>query len=912
MVSGHTNATDRPTQAEETNMPTPESPVSSVKRKIGEALSPESIESKVSGKNTTNTPMHKKRYLMCRKGKGARPKNVSRVYKAKLLRTGTAMTLRDQGKPSSVLVPDKRGGDDDDDDYDTADELPLSGLAKLRTEFKPDDLDSTWDTEPDRDADPKPPATTRSKTKKARRRSQGQLNQDNAAIMNIQSDLAEMKLDGNKRDQTLSEVNANVGKLATENVTKVQLDEVLTNLVTRISTVMDDHKINITRQDNCLKVHQKQLDNTAATLETHDARLTSLEKDIIDDLAHFKKRVDGLEYRMDKVTPPPPLLPSKGNQGRESGVQLVGTYAAALEHGVPRGAPLAESRQMVGVGIQVPPSENKSVIIEGLTEYPMENLESIVFELLREIGIPMMDCDYDKIERLGRWNPNRNWPRPIKLELVTTHKKNKILACRDYLKDTNDYYNVRLQPDEPKSIRVGRAMLRQAANKARQEGKVVCQNTNYIEINGIRYDINTINKLGNSHKSPHTTQADKKIHKPAPGNPERVPKEDEEHLKYAENLCTLDTPFGLAFYTIRSKLSNFYPCSISINGRQYKSVEHGYQAEKAIFANDLARLTAILEAKTPADAKRIGGDVVVGIKWMHVKRAVMKKLLYAKFTQHVYLGDYLCSTTGKTLIEGSRDGYWGSGVPLHSKEMMEGSWQGRNELGRLLMSIRDVIIQEREVARIQGAEREHVSPGVRNDLIMLDFTSCDGLPQPKPNQPAIEECMDTSTTYTGKEASLMDLSAGSNKSTVKVSPPTEVEKIGTEIQPSVVEYNTPGTPAPVRPTQPAEATTPSPQLLSPADKLAQTNRGVDQSVQSTSSASEKTPGLITQGEGQTCPNPTKSTTLTSLLESMNHHNHDQEYRAGTAIQWSMCDPKQVGTAHVRENHPTPVVLAISQ
>ena len=64
---------------------TPEQPVSSIKRKLKDALSPESLrmEDEVSEKTTTNSPMHKKRYLVYRKGKGVRPRNISRIYKTK-------------------------------------------------------------------------------------------------------------------------------------------------------------------------------------------------------------------------------------------------------------------------------------------------------------------------------------------------------------------------------------------------------------------------------------------------------------------------------------------------------------------------------------------------------------------------------------------------------------------------------------------------------------------------------------------------------------------------------------------------------------------------------------------------------------------------------------------------------------
>ena len=306
----------------------------------------------------------------------------------------------------------------------------------------------------------------------------------------------------------------------------------------------------------------------------------------------------------------------------------------------------------------------------------------------------------------------------MKLELITTHKKNKILACKDFLKETEDYYNVRIQPDEPKRVRVGRAMIRQAANKARQEGKRVWQTHDTVEIDGEKFDINTIQtrdarmtKRRETH--PHDDPTPTHFEKDVAGKKSKANSTDEDdHTKYAENLCTLDTPYGLAFFTLRSRLSNFYPCSILFNGRRYKSVEHGYQAEKAICANDQQRLNLILNATTAALAKDYGKGVASSVKWMHMKTDVMRKLLYAKFTQHPELGDYLCSTGGKNLIEGSTDNFWGAGVPLHSIEMKTGNWYGRNELGRLLKSVREELLQQRELAntkREDGGKKDKES-----------------------------------------------------------------------------------------------------------------------------------------------------------------------------------------------------------
>ena len=762
----------------------PPTSVISVKRKLGEALSPESIQAskEVSGKTTIGTPSYKKRHLLSYKKKGSRKVPRPRIAKQ-------VSSIRAKIADNSTAAQ----RDDDDNDYDSTDELPLSGL--VRKEAKGDDRDyiTDPDSDPDRDPDPninKP--QTRSGTtgwKKSGPTTRGKrvLNMKPSqdlilnALTAIQHDIATMKLDGNKRDhalgnmgdsikrlsddtmtkaemdETFGTMENSVRKLTNTSITKAELDDTLITLATRIGGAMDEQKTVLNQHSLQIGNQGKVLMENMTTLEVHDARLTSLEKDITDDLTHFKKRLEGLEYRIEKIHPPPPLLPETRTQGPRP------LYADVVTHG----NRVLTQQPIVGKpNISAQPSENKCIVIEGLTEYPMENLQEMVFDLLDSIGIRMMECDYNTVERLGRWKPQKQWPRPIKLELITMHKKNKIIASGDFLKETEDYFKVRIQPDEPKSIRVGRAMLRQAANKARQEGKRVWQTKDTVEIDGVKYNTTTIKKnIDNSETdrsgvNTHATTAARGNRPGTSSQPVGVATKN-GNLKYAENLCTLDTPYGIAFYTIQSRFSNFYPSDIWFNGRNYISVEQGYQAEKAISAEDVISLTAILNAKTPAEAKGIGYNIKTGTKWLHNKRDIMRKLLYAKFSQHKDLGDYLCSTRGKQLIEGSTDEYWGAGVQLHSKEMKDGVWHGRNELGRLLMSVRDELLQEREAQVSASMMETEVPPSPEN------------VPEnaPKPDVNLINLDMDT-TKNMGRNTVEM----GNEKGAPKRHIPTNEEK----------------------------------------------------------------------------------------------------------------------------------------
>ena len=203
-----------------------------------------------------------------------------------------------------------------------------------------------------------------------------------------------------------------------------------------------------------------------------------------------------------------------------------------------------------------------------------------------------------------------------------------------------------------------------------------------VIIDGVRHDITTIREIGNA-----MSREDR-------GG---TPTQYESQNKYAEDTCILDTPRGMAFFRIRCKLSNFYPCSIRFNGRQYISAEHAYQGEKVIAAKAFDKLHAILATPTASRAKVIGNDIPETPLWSRIKVDRMRDILNAKFRQNKPLNDYLCSIKGKDFIEANAyDSFWGAGVSLNSTEIKTGRWSGRNELGKLLTELRNDLLRERD------------------------------------------------------------------------------------------------------------------------------------------------------------------------------------------------------------------------
>ena len=96
----------------------------------------------------------------------------------------------------------------------------------------------------------------------------------------------------------------------------------------------------------------------------------------------------------------------------------------------------------------------------------------------------------------------------------------------------------------------------------------------------------------------------------------------------------------------------------------------------------------IYRAKTPKEARDIGYEIKTTPLWDRLKDDRMWEILDAKFSQNKEIRMRLTSTHGLYLIEGSRDGYWGAGKRLYSKDLVDGNWNGLNQLGEMLVELR--------------------------------------------------------------------------------------------------------------------------------------------------------------------------------------------------------------------------------
>lgn len=142
----------------------------------------------------------------------------------------------------------------------------------------------------------------------------------------------------------------------------------------------------------------------------------------------------------------------------------------------------------------------------------------------------------------------------------------------------------------------------------------------------------------------------------------------------------------IKFYSVvdeYGEFSNFALYPITLDKKVWPTTEHYFQAMKFV---DAKNRSDIRKTKTPMDAARKGRDRKRKLRrdWESAKVGVMKKAVYAKFTQYDELISLLVSTGESTLIESAtNDKFWGDG----------GDGSGRNMLGKVLMSVREELMR---------------------------------------------------------------------------------------------------------------------------------------------------------------------------------------------------------------------------
>lgn len=156
----------------------------------------------------------------------------------------------------------------------------------------------------------------------------------------------------------------------------------------------------------------------------------------------------------------------------------------------------------------------------------------------------------------------------------------------------------------------------------------------------------------------------------------------------------------VAFYSKHSPLSNHHLAPFEVRGRSYANMEQYLAYKRAKLSGNKTLINKALLTTDPVEAKVILNTLRADHpeEWKKDLSNLALEGLQAKFRQNRSLADFLCSTATRTIGEASRNQQWGVGLTLDDEGILDKTkWNKQgNLLGRLLMKIRDQMLQERQ------------------------------------------------------------------------------------------------------------------------------------------------------------------------------------------------------------------------
>ena len=374
----------------------------------------------------------------------------------------------------------------------------------------------------------------------------------------------------------------------------------------------------ILKKEDVEKIIQDQLINVKTALMSQEVKLKRQENEITNMDKRFEKRLSELEKKVDENNDQ-----TEGLKKKEVKEMIArATNDRSGEKELDRDRP------------------NRNIIVHGVEEGQRAEELKKIQDVAYEIGLNLHRWDVDKTTRLGAFEKGKK--RPLKVELVSETTKMDILKNKKKLKSSELYSDIQVVPDETKEMRHAKAILRQAAYLAKRNGEKVWQRHDLIWVNGVKYTVDNVDDIPNEFrfqrkkeevtKDRHQEKKKKDEDAETRGDGDKelemdvtMPQEigsaqfknkNWDQAARAAYVAPKDlelegamqlTKRGLAFFTGRSYLSNFFKITIKFNGKVFQSSEQAYQYEKASVCRDSVRMERIYKVKTPKEAKDIGG-----------------------------------------------------------------------------------------------------------------------------------------------------------------------------------------------------------------------------------------------------------------------------------------------------------------
>lgn len=352
--------------------------------------------------------------------------------------------------------------------------------------------------------------------------------------------------------------------------------------------------------------------------------------------------------------------------------------------------------------------------LEGLDEKHNNNLPHQVALCLSKTGVICNTSDIDYVKRIGKYVDGSH--RPIQIKFIREGKRNSILFNRANVNKNKKREDPLLwiNDDVSDETRSYRKITRDVATLAKMQG---CK-TVKVHGDGI---------IVGSQKFKHSDL-------------DLLPKQFSV-LKAKSR----DENTGIYFQSELSPFSNYYQTRFLEQGQTYESIEQAFQAKKAKAQGKLLIANKIMSTRNIGEIKRLAKQIPTSKDWLKKEKEVMKDLVYAKFSQNVFLKRILIRTGNKQLHEATVDPKWGTGADLSSKALQTGQWTGKDLLGQILEEVRARLVSSNEdmaddcLEQLSPEENDHMidilpmsddEAEVLEVVDPIDSQTLDGAPSP--------------------------------------------------------------------------------------------------------------------------------------------------------------------------------------
>lgn len=150
------------------------------------------------------------------------------------------------------------------------------------------------------------------------------------------------------------------------------------------------------------------------------------------------------------------------------------------------------------------------------------------------------------------------------------------------------------------------------------------------------------------------------------------------------------------FFGSSSPFSNWYPAIFWVDGIKYSSMEQYMMYQKALLFEDQEIASKIISSSQPRFQKNCGRKVKnFDIElWKRKRYSIVKRGIFAKFSQNLKIKRALLETKGTLLVEASpTDCIWGVGLHMNDPLIKDyKKWRGHNLLGHILTDVRDMLL----------------------------------------------------------------------------------------------------------------------------------------------------------------------------------------------------------------------------